>query len=624
MGRTKSEGLKMNNNLLPAYVVFRVLGNQKTSIKEVLISFMTSFIKNDFQRNTFLINDFTPKFNSYYGFNIPSTVIKNVLSENRQITLSKGGWYKLDKKLIAEENAFELDNYKSEIDLLTQDFLDYSKRQGYTDSKTLISDFTLYFSDSWNRRNNLPLISKYIISKQTSDSKFKRLLDDLNYGSIIYRGITMDLSEIKSWDKELVIYLNTDILFDIFGLNGKYYQQAVSEFLSLVHEINNKREYIKLMYLNLTKTEIHRFFHAAKRILCDKNQLSQSEGMDNLLSRCAEYADIAEQEGLFFSELKKHSIVYDEVNIIDFLNEDSIDGVEEKYIDKNFSFFDFTDDYLNFIEKLRDGHKSKSLSDSKYIFITRTESILCKSREKNIITQGIRLAPSLEYVITTLWFNLNKGFGVSQLQSLDIVLKSKKIYAGIVADEKMKKIAEAKSAFNRQELSSEQAYEIIGCFKQMSSKPEDISQEIIENVERLRNKTLNQILESTAIEKQKKEDEITRLTNYNKELRSIIVENQDNIALGKKVKEILDFVRKMFRIFISLICKILSYFIFHICIPLLFVVVVAFVLKHIKREEKVDLNFILSNWISLGGTMLVAELLTWIRPFITNYRKKNK
>ena len=94
MGRTKSEGLKMNNNLLPAYVVFRVLGNQKTSIKEVLISFMTSFIKNDFQRNTFLINDFTPKFNSYYGFNIPSTVIKNVLSENRQITLSKGGMIK--------------------------------------------------------------------------------------------------------------------------------------------------------------------------------------------------------------------------------------------------------------------------------------------------------------------------------------------------------------------------------------------------------------------------------------------------------------------------------------------------------------------------------------------------
>lgn len=629
----------MKRNLLPAYVVFKVLANETTSIKEVLLAFITSFIKNEYKTNTFLINNFAPKFNEYYGFKIPTTVIKSVLSENQKIQLSRGGWYKLDEGLIDESKTYDLDDYKPEIELLLNDFLSYANKLGTFDKEKLLSSFLAYFSDSINQENNCnnnTLISRYIIEIQQTNSQLKKLIDNLNYGSIIYNGITMDLTEIQSWDKKLVIYLNTDILFDIFGLNGTCYQESALEFLSLVHEVNQKTEWIQLKYLNLTKKEIHRFFYAAGKVFISKNQLSQSEGMDNLLSRCKEYADFAEQEGLFFAELKKHNINYDNENKIEIMNEAIFDeDQKDSYIDKNFTFFDFTDDYLNFIEELRNGYVTKKLSEAKYIFLTRTDRILSKSKEKNNITEGVRLAPSIEYVITSLWFKLNKGFGISKIQSLDIVLKSKKIYAGIVADEKMKKIQEAQNAFNVQKLSPEQAYEIIASFKRIPSKPEDISLESVETFNGLNNKTLNQVLESKEIERQKNNEIIEKLANKStkqeleltkkdkliydstckvESLENQLLQNKDDIELGKKVRKIINVIK--------CIGKIILWILLHVGIPVIFVLLLALFLKFINKEEKIDIAFILSNWISLSCTFCFTELLTWIKTIVNFLKKK--
>lgn len=627
----------MSNNLLPAYAVFRVLANKKTSMKELLLSFISSFIKKEFRRNTFLINTFTPKFNEYYGFKIPPIVIKNVLAENQNITISKGGWYKIDESLINQDDVIELESHKTDIDFLISDFITFAKSEGYSSEKKLIQDFITYFNGSENSNNSSTLISKYIIETQKKNPKFKQLIDDLNYGSIIYRGITMDLSEINSWNKELVIYLNTDILFDIFGLNGESYQQSIYEFLNLVKEINKKTEYIKLKITNITIREINRFFYAAEKILCNKNQFSQSEGMDNLLRRCNEFVDIAEQRGLFFADLKKNDIEIDEINKISILNESSIyeEAEKENYINKNFSFFNFTDDYLDFIEKLRCGHVSKKLSDSKFIFLTRTEDIISKSKEKSNVTGGVRLAPTLEYLVTTLWFNLNKGFGVSELQSLDIVLKSKKIYAGVIADEKMKMIQEAKDEFEKKNLTEEQAYEVIASFKEVSSKPEDITVETIEEIDGLSNKSVNQILESNEIQRQKKQKAINRLTESNKinkekllqteekleasnkkieELTNTINENQAAVELGKKIQSFIKVLKK--------VGFIISWIIIHILLPIGLTIGLAFILKCIKKENKLDWSFIFSNWISLLCTFVFTEFLTWINRIIKKVNNK--
>lgn len=625
----------MSKNLLPAYAVFKVLAKKKTSTKEVLLCFIASFIKNEYKTKKFLINNFVPKFNQYYGFNIPTTVIKSVLSDNKSISLSKHGWYEVSNELIEQDEISELKNYESETNMLINDFLLFAKKETDAPEKNLKKDFINYFSGSENQKNNTILISKYIISIQQTDSKLKELIDNLNYGSIIYRGITMDLSEINSWDKELVIYLNTDILFDIFGLNGDSYQQSVFELLDLIKEINKKNNYIKLKITNLTIKEINRFFYAAEKILCNKSQFSQSEGMDALLRKCNEFVDVAEQKGLFFAELKKNSIEIDEINKISILNESYVDEERENYINKNFAFFNFTNDYLDFIENLRDGHVSKTLLNSKFIFLTRTEEIISKSKERANVTCGTRLAPTLEYLVTSLWFILNKGFGVSGLQSLDIVLKSKKIYAGIIADEKMKMIQEAKDEYEKKNLTEEQAYAVIASFKEVSSKPEDITSDTIKEINGLSNKSVNQILESNEIQKQKNQNEINRLTESNmrneekllqteeqleasnqkiEELTNTINENKAAVELGKKIQSFIKVLKK--------VGFILLWIIIHILIPIGLTIGLAFILKFIKKENKLDWSFIFSNWISLFCTFVFTECLTWTNKILKKMNKK--
>ncbi|MBD5436262.1 MAG: hypothetical protein HDR36_07115 [Treponema sp.] len=611
----------MNKNLLPAYSVFRVLANSKKSLKDVLKSFVATFIKEQYKKNTFMISDLANKFNSYYGFNIPNTIIKNLLTEKGLCTISKGGWYKLNSVFYENTSTFDLADYKSNTDALIADFLLFAKNRGRTDEKTLETDFINYFSGKiLTDKNNAEIISAYIIKTQNSDLQKKNLLDDLNYGSIIYRGITMDLSIINSWEDELIIYLNTDILFDINGLNGEEYKRSAEELLALIKEVNKNKENIKLKYFNITKKEIDRFFSAAGKILCNQNQLSQSSGMDYLLSKCSEYADIYEQQALFYSNLKENNIFYDEDNKIEVIHGKQIDEFEEEienFIDKNFPFFNFTNDYLSKIEELRDGKNAKLLNEAKYIFLTRTDNILKTSKEKRLISTGIGLAPTLEFVLTNLWFQLNKGFGVSELHTLDIVLRSKKIYAGIVADEQKTKINAAIDAYKENKFSENQVYEVIATLKNVSSRPEDITEETIDNFTDLNAKTLNQILETNALEKQNAEKRYTDLSNENQvnknkiiELEKQISESRADAKIGKMIKDIGKFVK-----------DIGKFIFFHLVLPVFLVLVFALVLKKITKADYFDFSFIFSNWISLLGAFILSEICTWINKIVSSVKK---
>lgn len=608
----------MNNNLLPAYSVFKVLADEHTSIKDVLKSFIATFFIKEFKKKSFLINDFSKRFNSFYGFNIPNAVLKNVLVDKFSCKIGKGGWYSIDESKIENEKTFVLEDYKNNTEKLLNDFLNYAKSFKHIDLERIKKDFIDNFTTNIENLDSKEIISSYIIKIQNSNSELKNLIDDLNYGSIIYRGITMDLPEIKTWNDELTIYLNTDILFDINGFNGEVYYKSINEFLDLVKEINRNKEYIHLRYFNITIREIDRFFSAAEKILCNKNQLSESEGMTYLLNKCVSISDIAENKGLFLAKLKEEKILYDEDNKIDLLNKESIYDEEEResYIDKNFNFFNFTDEFLIKIEELRGGLKAKNLNKAQYVFLTRTDEILRKSKEKTNISQDIGLSPTLEYMITTFWFQLNKGFGLSALHSLDIVLRSKKIYAGIVADEQKSKIQEAQIAYKEKKLTKDQAYEVIATFKQFSSKPENITSDTVNRAEELNDKTLNEILESNEIKKQKMEDNIITLTEERDKANSRIQAISEDAELGKKIRLFIEKLRMIGRNII----KTLRFVGVHVIIPLIVVLIFAFILKRIKKED-LDWSFIFSNWISLTGVFVITEFCTWIKKIFHKERK---
>lgn len=360
--------------------------------------------------------------------------------------------------------------------------------------------------------------------------------------------------------------------------------------------------------------------------------------MDYLLSLCNKSVDVIEKKALFFSELNKYHIEYDEVNKIPIRVHIFEDETKKKeYIDRNFSFFDFSDDYLNFIEGLRNKLDAKNFSESKHVFLTRTEKILAKAKERNNLVNGVRLAFSLEYVITFLWFNLNKGFGVTELKSLDIFLKSKKIYAGFFADKKMQLIQDAENAYKNREFTKEQVYEVIALFKEKSTRPEDITSESLDEMDGLSNQSINQILESHELQKQNTQKQIDSLKESNekkdkqlnqnseiiqakqqeiKALEKKIADNKEYAELGKKVQPLIDGIKY--------IKKIISLIAIWVLLPVVVTVGAAYVLKFFQNEDKLNWEFICSNSSSLIITFLVTEAIPLWIACVKKWKKNKK
>lgn len=68
----------MNLNLLPSYVVFRVLARAKVSIEDMLKQFVASYIK-EYNLYRFTITGLEEKLNKHYGFKLPAAIIKSTV-----------------------------------------------------------------------------------------------------------------------------------------------------------------------------------------------------------------------------------------------------------------------------------------------------------------------------------------------------------------------------------------------------------------------------------------------------------------------------------------------------------------------------------------------------------------
>ena len=80
----------------------------------------------------------------------------------------------------------------------------------------------------------------FIIQNQ-SNLHIRNCLNLIREGVILYQGIryTSEVDELGKWDSNLVIYLNTEYLFNVLGYNGILFKEIFDDFFKLVSEINN-------------------------------------------------------------------------------------------------------------------------------------------------------------------------------------------------------------------------------------------------------------------------------------------------------------------------------------------------------------------------------------------------
>ena len=82
---------------------------------------------------------------------------------------------------------------------------------------------------------------------------------------ILYTGLNYNIDEIESLKRDLTLYLDMEVLFDIYGYNGKVFQKLALDLFKLARDANSKEKRVRFRYFEETKTEIDLFFCKSRR-----------------------------------------------------------------------------------------------------------------------------------------------------------------------------------------------------------------------------------------------------------------------------------------------------------------------------------------------------------------------
>ena len=300
----------------------------------------------------------------------------------------------------------------------------------------MCNDFCAFIIDDTNSSQFGEYISQFII-EQSNDKAFVEQLNQIRQGVVIFVGLNYnaDYNAVDKLDKQLHIYLDTEIIFHMFGLNGALYKDLFDEFYELVQEVNKKAKtpIIKLRYFAENRDEIESYFRIAERIVRKEEQLNPSkQAMSNIVNGCVDASQVVEKKSELFRMLTEKSITldsqehyYDKETNWNYLI-DSKPFYEYKDNDTSEKDIDRKVRLLNYIS-IKRGYKSQA------IFITVGHILLSASKvtfniafDKNVRNDNcVPLATSLSFLTNRFWMVLNKGLAnLGTLRSINIITKA--------------------------------------------------------------------------------------------------------------------------------------------------------------------------------------------------------
>ena len=426
---------------MASLAVFRDLYNQKKDIYSVIAEFEKLAIAEN-ALSSFNLQEMVGIINHDYGLDLPSAVVKRALGRLRFLDVSNEN-YTINKDI--EFNADEIRKNTDAEGAKNQKILDSlysfvesksSKTLSTSEKSELSNNFCTFIVDE-----NIPsqygeYISQFIIEK-SDDKGFVEQLNQIRQGVVIYVGLNYnaDFHNIDKLDTPLYIYLDTEIMFHIFGLNGDLYKNLFDEFYELVQEINTKarKQIIRLRYFAENIDEIDSYFRVAERIVRKEEQLNPSrQAMRSIVNGCIDASQVVEKKAEFFKTLSDKDIrldkqdnYYDKEVNWEFLIDskpfyDNINGdITEKDIDRKVKL-------LNYISIKRGYKKEAIFRTVGHILLSANKITFNIAFSPNVREDNyIPLATSLSFLTNRLWLILNKGLsGLSTLHSLNIISKA--------------------------------------------------------------------------------------------------------------------------------------------------------------------------------------------------------
>lgn len=431
-----------------------------------------------------------------FGFKLPNAVLKSALKKVECV--EKNGQrdeYSVDYKKINVDSSFEMYKKNAEqenVRLMTKlvefteekfcEKLDESKKQ------ELLVDFMAYLLDESNGGDFQDIISIFILKNQEN----KEQIQAIREGCILYTGINYDINEVGSITENLTLYLDVEILFDLYGYNGEIYQILAIDMIKLAQEANKKKKYIKLRYFEDTKREIEDFFRRAEDIVTGKVLLKENIAMKAIVSGCNDVTDISDKQSDFFHTLQYQYGILEDENRGYYEKEQyeaNLEGLCLDGIDMNDSSIQESIKVISHINKLR---KNKSFFDylkSEYIFVTETrKTIEISNKITEMISEGdeidgkyVGYVINMNFLTNLLWYKMSKGFGGDELpQNVNAIIKAKIVLSNYITQNVAKTYDECKVLYEKGDITSEQFAARLIALKNKNIRPEEISVEGIE------------------------------------------------------------------------------------------------------------------------------------------------
>lgn len=422
----------MNKEFLASTSVFAEMANNNIDLQKIINEFIinTYILNNTYSQNTTEIRN---ELIEHFDIDVPEAIVRTQLKRLKkdEVVDQIDGQFIINPDHRATRQYISNDvNDKKDVQFkIFEKLSDYVRLNkgplSDEDKKKLESNFIEYLFDNSVEDKYSTLISAFIV-KNENDTQVLKELNLIREGATILKGIyySTDFNNINVWKNKLTIYLDTEHLLSLSGLNGETFKIMLMDFFNLVRDINAKTQtkgekLIKLKYTQNVKSEIEKLFYVAKLIVKGKATLQPGKtAIKKIADGCNVSSDITRKISEFFTSMKNMGIL--EAEEIDLFENPKYNVVDAEALTKYST--EKSEEEINkileeftFINILRKGRNDRGFENIGHIMMSgdRVTRAMSFDNDLKIIDSDFSFATDVYYVTQHLWYKLNRGLGFS-------------------------------------------------------------------------------------------------------------------------------------------------------------------------------------------------------------------
>jgi len=534
---------KYSKAILASYATFKELySSQKYKSAYQILSEFIRYIITSKSFYSFTSTDIRGSLLDEFGFDLPTAVILNALQMIEGVGKSRG-LYMVNQKVFVCSADFHITQQKSEENksFLMQSLIEFANEKGVVLQNDMIERELLSFVlDEPGEERYQKIIGEFVLFNKDNKT-IVDAISTIQEGGILYTGLTSNIAEFGQFAMPLTLFLDTEILFDISGLNGDLYKTLATDFLNLVNAANQNGKVITLKYFSEVFRDIDNYYDKAELVVQGRVDDSLNTAMKAIVKGCKDVSDIAVKRTDLYRLLSIELGINKDEKDSYYSSSDTEFNLEGQSLPGYPLDDQFNEEglrYCSHINVLRKGVQTKDLLSSKFICVTDTKRVLDISRaltesQKNPVT-GERYcdyAVSLNHITNLLWYKMNRGFGSTDFpRNLDAVIKARTVLAGYVSQGISTKYKEIKTKAATGELSSDQAAAYIVALKEKEVLPEALDPETVDNSLDFSTEYFNKFEETIAQNARLLKERDDTIRDLSKELDSL----QDQLSKEKE------------------------------------------------------------------------------------------